>query len=89
MCGCLQYLDLGKTYVHWKQGHPQAAAQDTLDDASDVSSEEGVNADSGTSLLAPKVTISHCESPCVPVIPADSLSISWCQTLCGQGDADT
>ncbi len=49
MCGGLQHLDLGKTYVHWKQGHPQAAAQEAHDDASDVSSEEGVNAasDSG------------------------------------------
>ena len=45
----MQYLDLDKTYVHWKQGHPQATAQDGHDDASDVSSEEGVNAglDSG------------------------------------------
>ena len=48
----MQYLDLGKTYVHWKQGHPQAAAQDGPDGASDASSEEGVNpgSDSGAPL---------------------------------------
>ena len=57
--GVLQYLDLGKTYVHWKQGHPQAAAQGTPEDASDVSSEEGVNpgSDSGKPSL-PSVSAS-------------------------------
>ena len=45
-----QYLDLGRTYVHWKAGHPRAGAEaaEEADAASDVSSEEGVDAGSAS-----------------------------------------
>ena len=45
-CPPAQYLDLGRTYVHWKQGHPQAGADapDLDAAASDASSDEEVNA---------------------------------------------
>ena len=45
LCGCAQYLDLGRTYVHWKQGHPRAGADaPDQDAASDASSDEEVEA---------------------------------------------
>ncbi|CAL8468014.1 g7552 [Coccomyxa elongata] len=44
-----QHLDLGRTYVHWKAGHPSQAAANPADgDASDMSSDEEVEGVSET-----------------------------------------
>ncbi len=54
-----RHLDLGRTYVHWKAGHPRAAPGPADGDASDMSSDEevdDVSESSGESLLlAPSV----------------------------------
>lgn len=47
-----QQLDLGRTYVHWKAGHPsQAAAHPADGDASDMSSDEEVEGVSETGVM--------------------------------------
>ena len=68
-----QYLDLGRTYVHWKAGHPQAGADDALEAgaASDASSEEGIDAASQSGEPAPACsTFSTClqHFPCGTVL---------------------
>ena len=63
---CVQYLDLSKTYVHWRQGQPQAAAvEDAHDDASDLTDEEGVDVglDSGAQCLPPPCHRAHTLAP--------------------------
>lgn len=44
-----RHLDLGRTYVHWKAGHPLAAHGPADGDASDMSSDEEVDAISESS----------------------------------------
>ncbi|KAK9901703.1 hypothetical protein WJX75_009400 [Coccomyxa subellipsoidea] len=44
-----RHLDLGRTYVHWKAGHPLAAPGPADGDASDMSSDEEVDAVSESS----------------------------------------